>query len=122
MKYQKIIAPAVAAVIVISGLSYAAFAGKHTPSSSTSPATSVPATPTVAYQGQDGKTALELLKQQKPSTVTKASSLGDYVVSIDGNDGGGNKYWLFYINGAEASVGAGAYVTKSSDSIEWRLQ
>jgi flagellar basal body-associated protein FliL len=75
----------------------------------------------LSYQGQEGKTALELLKQ-KAKVETKSSSLGEFVVSINGNGGGGKKYWLFYINDQEAQVGAGAYVTKNTDTIEWRLQ
>lgn len=75
----------------------------------------------LSYQGEDGKTVLELLKSQA-EIETKSSSLGDYVVSINGNDGGGSKYWLFYVDGKESTVGAGAYVTKTGENIEWKLQ
>jgi hypothetical protein len=85
--------------------------------STTSPA----ATNNITYSGQDGKNALELLKQ-KAQVVTKNSSMGEYVVSINGNDGGGKKYWIFYINGQESTVGAGTYTTKSSDNLEWKLK
>lgn len=80
-------------------------------------------TPTtdLTYQGQDGKNALELLKTHA-QVQTKSSSLGDYVTSINGNDGGGTKYWIFYVNGKESQVGAGAYVTHTGDHIEWKLQ
>jgi len=75
----------------------------------------------VKYQGVEGKTALELLKTHA-KVQTKSSSLGDFVVSINGNDGGGKKYWLYYVNGKEAEVGAGAYETKTGDLIEWKLK
>jgi hypothetical protein len=75
----------------------------------------------LSYQGEDGKTAMELLKSEA-EVETKSSSLGDYVTSINGNDGGGSKFWLFYIDGKEASVGADKYVTKSGETIEWKLQ
>jgi hypothetical protein len=78
-------------------------------------------TDNIHYKGQDGRSALALLKQ-KAAVQTKQSQYGEYVVSINANDGGGKKYWLFYVNGQEATVGAGAYITKSSDAIEWRLQ
>lgn len=75
----------------------------------------------VTYKGQDGKNALELLKA-KEDIQTKSSSLGNYVTAINGNDGGGTKYWTFYVNGQMSNIGAEAYVTKSSDTIEWKLQ
>lgn len=75
----------------------------------------------VSYRGEAGKNALELLKKHV-SVETKTSSLGEYVVSINGNDGGGTKYWLFYVNDKQASVGADAYVSQAGDSIEWRLE
>lgn len=76
----------------------------------------------IEYKGQDGKTALELLKQ-KTEVITKQSSYGEYVDSINGLSGGSQgKYWSFYVNGAMASVGAGDYTTKSSDVIEWKFQ
>lgn len=78
-------------------------------------------TESISYKGEDGKTALELLKTNA-TAVTKQSSIGEYVTSINGNDGGGKKYWLFFVDGKESSVGAGAYVTKSGENIEWKLQ
>ena len=75
----------------------------------------------VKYQGEEGKTALELLKTHA-KVQTKTSSFGDYVTSVNDNDGGGTKYWIFYVNGKESEVGAGAYVTRATDNIEWKLQ
>lgn len=76
---------------------------------------------TISYQGQDGVSALDLLKQ-KADVKTKSSSIGEYVESINGKDGGGSKYWLYYVNGQQAPVGPAEYKTKSSDQIEWRLE
>lgn len=76
----------------------------------------------VSYQGQEGKNALELLKISAPGVQTKSSSYGEFVASINGQDGGGTKYWTFYVNGEMAQVGAGSYATKSTDKIEWKLQ
>lgn len=75
----------------------------------------------VGYPGQDGKNALELLKSHA-DVQTQSSSYGEFVAAVNGQDGGGTKYWSFYVNGEMAQVGAGAYVTKSSDKIEWKLQ
>lgn len=75
----------------------------------------------VSYQGEEGKTALELLKSHT-EVKTQKFDFGEMVQSINGQDGGGKKYWTFYVNGKMAQVGAGAYQTKSSDKIEWKLQ
>ncbi len=85
------------------------------------PATQQVKTENVTYQGEDGKTALELLKAHA-QVETKTSSLGELVTAINGNDGGGTKFWLFYVNGVESQVGAGAYMTKTGETIEWKLK
>lgn len=75
----------------------------------------------ISYNGQNGMNAYALL--QKHATVqAKKYSFGYFVTSIDGVTGNGPKYWTFYVNGKEASAGANAYTTKSSDRIMWRLQ
>jgi len=75
----------------------------------------------LSYQGQQGQNALQLLK--KHATVqTKRYSFGDLVTAINNVAGNGPKYWTFYVNGKQASVGAGAYATKNSDLIMWKLQ
>lgn len=75
----------------------------------------------VSYQGEEGKTALELLKSHT-EVKTQKFDFGEMVQSINGQDGGGKKYWTFYVNGKMAQVGAGDYQTKDSDKIEWKLQ
>jgi hypothetical protein len=60
---------------------------------------------------------------EKHATIqAKHYSFGYFVTSIDGVVGNGPKYWTFYVNGKEASVGASSYVTKNSDRINWKLQ
>jgi Domain of unknown function (DUF4430) len=48
---------------------------------------------------------------------------GDFVDAIDGLDGGGGsghyRDWLFYVNGVESSVGAGAYDLHGGESVWW---
>lgn len=74
------------------------------------------------YQGQAGKTALELLKTEA-NVVTKDSSYGPYVDSINGVKGGTDgKYWAFYVNGSLAQQGADAYTTRPGDKIEWKFE
>ena len=76
----------------------------------------------VSYKGEEGKTALELLRQHA-TVVTKDSSYGPYVDSIGGVKGGTDgKYWMFYVNGQQATVGANDYVTKAGDTIQWKFE
>jgi len=121
---QKRIAPAlIAAAVLVSGAG-----GVVVAVVSNSPAHKVGTTlnaqsqlTDIKYNGQDGVNALTLLKKHANVQV-KHYSFGDLVTAIDGSKGTGPKYWTFYINGQQAQVGAGTYVTKSSDKIEWKLQ
>lgn len=76
---------------------------------------------TLSYQGQDGKTALELL--ESAATIEKSGEGENaYITSINGVAADSTKeYWAFSINGEASMVGAGSYVTKSSDVIKWDL-
>ena len=75
----------------------------------------------INYQGVQGETALATL-QHHHRVLTKSYSFGELVTSIDGVAGNSPKYWTFYVNGHQASVGAGSYQSKSTDHIEWKLQ
>lgn len=75
----------------------------------------------IGYKGQTGADALTLLKKHA-QVQTKHYSFGDLVTSINGSSGNGPKYWTFYVNGKMAQVGAGAYVSKSTDDLNWKLQ
>lgn len=76
----------------------------------------------ISYKGVNGKTALQLLKEQA-SIETKDSSYGVYVDAINGvKSGTDGKYWTFYVNGAMATNGADAYQTQGGEVIEWKFQ
>jgi hypothetical protein len=72
----------------------------------------------ITYNGEDGKNALELLQAQHTIDV----SAEGFVNSINGVEPVGNQFWAFYVNGEQAQVGAKDYQTKSSDTIEWKLE
>jgi len=77
---------------------------------------------TVSYEGQAGKTALEIL-QNGADVTTESSSFGDFVTGINGlNSDSSKNYWSFYVNGAYAVEGAGTYKTTDGEKIEWRLE
>lgn len=50
------------------------------------------------------------------------SGLGYFVDEINGIKSGSGKYWLYYVNGKEASVGASVYVLKEGDIISWKQE
>lgn len=76
----------------------------------------------ISYDGIEGKTALELLKSSH-ETVTKTSSYGEYVESIDGIAGGvEGRYWIVYVDGAMSSIGAAELQTKDGQKIEWKFE
>ena len=77
---------------------------------------------TIQYMGVNGKDAMELLKENA-TVVTKDSSFGEYVDSINGIQGGtDSKYWIFYVNDQMSQVGAADYKTQEGDLIEWRFE
>ena len=117
----KLIAPIVVAVIALGGLGSWAYIANSPSHKVETTRNSQQQTTYIKYQGQAGVNALALLKKHA-SVITKHYSFGDQVTAINGSTGNGPKYWTFYVNGKEASVGAGAYVTKTSDSISWKLQ
>ena len=32
------------------------------------------------------------------------------------------EFWALYVNGKQAEVGAGTYIIKNNDTIEWRIE
>ena len=108
-------------VVALAGVGGGIWAYSNNPGNVHTTLNSQKQTTQISYQGQNGVNALTLLK--KYATVkTKHYSFGDMVTSIDGTVGNGPKYWTFYVNNKEASVGAGSYTTKNSDTITWKLQ
>lgn len=71
---------------------------------------------------QIGETALAILQRTHAVSV-KEYSFGTLVEGIDGVMGGTDgKYWIFYLNGSMAPVGAGEYTIAPGDEISWRLE
>ncbi len=76
----------------------------------------------VAYSGEDGKSALELLRAHVHIT-TQQSSYGEYIDTINGVHSGTNgKYWALYVNGKQTPIAANNYITHDSDKVEWRFE
>ena len=75
----------------------------------------------IKYNGREGKNALELLKSTYTVETKSYGSAGEFVESINGIKPDANHFWEFFVNGKSASVGAGSYITKSDDVLEWKL-
>lgn len=75
----------------------------------------------ITYDGQDGKTALDLLKTNYQVETQDYSGIGEFVKSINGISPDKDHFWAFYVNGASSNVGASQYQSKSTDKIEWKL-
>jgi len=89
-------------------------------SAANQPAPVRPETLVIVYDGEDGKTALELLKT-KAKVRTSTNQFGELVEEINGVRSEGGSYLIYFINGAKAKTGAGNYITKKGEKIEWRL-
>ncbi len=73
-----------------------------------------------SYQGVEGKSALEVLKEK--TTIKQVTS--GLVTSINGRQADENKreFWAFIVNGKESQVGPADYMTQEGDLIEWKIQ
>lgn len=76
---------------------------------------------TITYKGKNGLTALALLKK-KCTTVSSGTGDSSFITSINGVKASkANEFWLYKVNKKSATVGAGSYTTKNSDTIVWEL-
>lgn len=76
-----------------------------------------------------GETLFDLMNKLKSDTkepfifnYKEHSGLGIFVTEINGVSESPGKYWLYYVNNKEASVGVRDYILKAGDSIEWRQE
>lgn len=71
---------------------------------------------------KEGESVLDIISRTKKVEI-KEYSFGKLVESIEGIKNGTNdKYWLFYVNGEEAKVGASDYKLKPTDKVEWKFK
>lgn len=116
MKQQRTAFYAVAAIVLAFGIYLTV------PKEAAAPAPTVQQqSNSISYKGVENKNALELLKASH-QVETQSFSFGEMVQSIDGKKATASEFWAFYVNGAQAQVGADSYQTKPTDTIEWRLE
>ena len=73
------------------------------------------------YACEKDRNAFELLDEQAEIEFSD-SSLGKLVTSINGETQRDNKYWLYSIDGQEATVGASNYTCYGEEQILWELK
>lgn len=81
------------------------------------------------YRGEvkDGDTVYLVMKrlQERDNfsfNYKEYPSLGIFVDEINGIRGEPGKYWIYYVNGVEASVSVSKYVLKEGDIISWKQE
>lgn len=118
MKEQRTVFYVVVALILAFGLYLLFPVGNNTDTNNTQ---NTEQSSEISYQGVEGKTAMELLKDSHKVEV-KSFDFGDMVQSIDGKTAGDGEFWGFYVDGKLAPVGAGEYETKNGETITWKLE
>lgn len=111
-----------AMIIVVAALSAGGYAiDRYSRQNNQTQTPAVAAAQTLAYDCEEGKNALEILKT-KAEVKTQESSLGAFVDSINGTANSSDRFWIFFVNGEIGTVGADQYQCKANDKIEWRYE
>ena len=114
---------ALVAIAVTLGVGTAVALTPHHGTVQAAEVTPAPTATEFTYSGATGKTALELLTA-KATTQIKGTGANAYVVAINGRaaDDAKKEFWALYVNGVQAQMGAGSYVTKTGDQIRWHVE
>lgn len=75
----------------------------------------------VEYDCELGLSAFEIL-DQKYNIEAGDSNLGKFVTSIEGAKQGDGKYWLYSVDGKEATISASTYTCQGNEKIVWELK
>jgi hypothetical protein len=70
-----------------------------------------------------GSTALQLLTSTH-KVILRGEKENAYIKSINGRmaSEANKEFWSFYVNEKQAQVGAGSYIVKNNDTIEWKIE
>jgi hypothetical protein len=78
---------------------------------------------------REGSSVFDVMKELQNNTKNNFSfnykeypRMGVFVGEINGIKGKRGAYWIYYVNGKEASVGVSSYVLKEGDSILWKQE
>ena len=71
----------------------------------------------------DAMNSIKNVKENNFSFIAKEyPGLGIFIDEISGVRGTPDKYWIYYVNSKEASIGVSNYVLKSGDIINWKQE
>ena len=76
----------------------------------------------VSFACQPKKNVLELLQMNASNVDTKDYSFGKMVESINGVSTGNGKYWMYTIDGKEATSSAYTYICQGNEQVSWELK
>lgn len=76
----------------------------------------------VIYNCEKDKSVFDVLVKSVANVESEDSTLGKFVTSIDGHEQGGGKYWLYTVNGQEATVSASQYICQDNEEVIWELK
>jgi len=78
--------------------------------------------PPITFSVPGGTTALEAT-QRHAKAVSKGNGADAFVIEINGRKANDAKheFWNLKINGKAATVGAGSYIIRDNDRIEWSI-
>lgn len=64
----------------------------------------------------------ELAREKVKFAYRRYPGLGVMINQIgDNKNGDGGRYWQFWVNGKFSAVGAGEYIVKPGDAVEWKF-
>lgn len=107
-----------AVTVVLGGGGYVAYQQTH---KTTTPTVSQEQSQTITYDGEESKSAYELL-QSKYKVEATEGSFGVMVNSINGLKATTTKFWLYSVNGNQPDVAADKYQTHTGDKITWEYK
>lgn len=119
-------------VVLIVGTGYLQFFPKKEPQKKITPSPTISVQQKITAetvlsnrqeQVQKGVTALQALNSTH-KIKSKGVGQNTFVTAIDGREAMADKreFWAFYVNGKQAEVGAGTYIIKNNDTIEWKIE
>lgn len=75
-----------------------------------------------SYTCSPNTNVFESLQKSATSVKYQSSNYGKLVTEINGVSQNNGKYWIYSVNGKEATVGAEAYQCQGNEKIDWELK
>lgn len=76
----------------------------------------------ISYQCEEGKTALDRLQSTASDVKIRQFSFGSQVIAVNKVEQGRGKFWLYTVDGKDATVAADLYTCQDDEKIKWELR